>query len=1412
MVDVADEGAGEQPEGGEDETKDPTETRTSTPKEGFAAGPAGESPSETAARRAMTPAQRGADRARRLEAAEEAEAKGATPHHSLTSAVEALSDAGPDVELDNYGNDADSPFHTSRFGTTEAATKSFNYIHKKYRKEDLAEAYDGLEKVDKQRAINFGGAKDGSLVESAIHNMMDNFFEAQERQEVPSASATPEDEEGADRPETAREMPSEEKEAARKKRVKIEDTPASKWFEKNMPDKGADATAWDEYVSDNFGDDLSKVDEHTLNGHLQSFLKGRGKEPSTPPKPTPTAEHVKPEVQKDIVIASQDADDPKQAIEAKLAEHKRSVIDNPVLTPRQQKVMIDSANALAEVAAKTASTEDNEIKIELPDDVETSEAILEHAADIHIEAEANGESDDEKTNAADNVHDATLIHETAGGDAEAVLNNSGVEYKKLKNGQHYFQSSTATKSRGDWGKVTDLAARDAEAQAPEGEAEPSTDTPQARDERQGEFDFDAPPQAEEAEPEVKVEPEDVDDQSDAEVIAGLKRIRDARRSAPKGQKQQASLDALAQEGHIDTKEADELKTMMEQREETTAEPEAAAEEPPEVKVEPEDTPAKLSDLDALKMAHDELAQQFTQLQADLEEAKKLPNKTKKQKLDKVQKIKGIEREKQAVGKKGKRQQAKIAAHPDTPTETEEVTSTEEASEEVTTPELEPKPEEGEAAPEVAIAPPDEPGEAVAEPVVEPTAAAKPARKPRQRKPKVTPEAPAEETTPDVDDDGEGEDLPDIDKQKQFLLANKMTPDHLKSLSDEDIDKEFKSAHKKISDKAMANNLNGVPDKEELIQDMAEAHGKGSDEKYKEKLRQDHKYTSVQDLVKEHKAVEKEKAASKFAHEQNDAISGALNMDELSEDVDKLHAMDRARDIAKKMGDSNRAVQEGGKPLLDRNSMSHLKSLLDDAVDKGDLQQEDIDGIADEADRKGEDYLNDDHKASIDADNDRQRAHHEEFLDHAEGMEDHELARRGHDLDHSKAHEQHEYSINEDGTVGDRTGSSHHYRDEDGSVKHRDASGEGGVPGSEDDAVEGMEAQHPPKLLGLDKDGALEQKEHFDLMKKTAAGNLEPGDFEKYKALEAKNPNLADPKYKGQVLGAVRQQLSGEGGGDKMSAMGIDGEEAQKEAAESSCKPPAGAIHPGADKGWNPDTHRWNDKERLEELKGQAGSGGGTFFPEGSHAGTANAHLDHDENGVGQPTLVTSTGEHKVNMPQGGSKGMKTADGGAINHADVIGHHLQDHPGGKVDAKTMSAMGFDHSDLHTKEGQKGGGLGQAFRETPGMQAVGKLGQMLQRNKTSEEGQPNASGVARQRARRGKPGSPLKDTLDKIKSYTKEGLKDAAEELPGYLGGGAARDTNRYRDKQTRKAVKKVGKQQSATQKLTDSINRVAGENE
>ena len=1621
------------------------ETPAPKGREPFATGQAGESSQEAKARAGMSREERIADARARAAAMADMEEDEA-PHHSLDSAVDAISNAAPDVELDHYGNDPDSPFHVSRFGDDP---KAFHNIHSAYTKEDLAKAYDGLEKAGKQRSLNFDGKEGGSLVESTIHNMMEEYRKANPgTYESPLPQRGGGEEAGLDEAASVSDLTPEAQEAARKKRTEIQDTPASNWYEANVPDHKSGEVEWDKYFNDN---NLIDADEHKINEHLHNFLKGRGKKNlTTPPKPTPTAEHVEPEVQKEIVIASQDEDDPKQEIEAKLAEHARSVIDNPDLTPHQQKVMIDSANALGKVAAKKASPPEKEITIEPPDDADTSEAILSHHADIHIEAEANGETDDEKSKAAENLHDAVISHETAGGDAEPILQEKGTRYRKLDSGQYHFQGGAKV-----WG---DLSHRDAVGQTPEGEAEPSTDTPEAQDERQGAFDFDAPPPAEEAEPEIAVqseapdprynrqpnekadreewarrvraaeevkgaklnateraavhpfnpdyvEPEAVEEPVDhlqtakdnaaqlakdipskiGRTMAGipnemldranellsqasdaspqqqhdlivrantqLERIDRTLGNNPKGEHpiaaatpkrdstphdsealEKAKAEMLAhidEQGSVlkgavkaterkrpegtlnDSKEAinnaqtpAELHQALQTAHEDVqhvqrfynknitsfsdpklATPEGGEPMAPKPEAAPKKklTPKQQSRIRNAKAVQDQAQESLAEEQAKQEEHKKAEAEAKA-KFDELQAtpnledLSQVEQDEILTGmneskKKGRdarksqqtsqghinRHQKKIddtnaAIERATPSDEgaeqgqlipeEEVEPTEETSEEASQAEPEPESTEGEVEPEVAIAPPDaEAGEADEEPVDQPAPArqrrpragqqslglpkptaaerraAQPIRSPEQASldeagVEAEPEDPSAPSTPRSVPRGQRDALGLIDKQtkKDFLLSNKMSSVVLSSLSDEEVDKAYADTHKKLSDKAMANNLNGVPDKEEVIQDMAEAHGRGSDEAYKEKLRKDHKYTSVQDLVKEHKAVEKEKAASKFAHEQNDAISSALNMDELSEDADKLHAMDRARDIAKKMGDSNRAVQEGGKPLLDRNAMSHLKSLLDDAVNKGDIPQDELDELANEADRMGENYLNDEHKASIDSDNDRQRAHHEEFLNHAEGMEEHELARRGHDLDHSKAHELHHYEQDEEGNLK-RTGSSHSYRDEDGSVKHRDASGEGGVPGSEDDAVEGMEAGHPPKLLGLDADGKADQQEHFDLMKKGASTPLSDEEMSRFKELEAANPNLASPQYKAQLLGAQRHQLSGEGGEEKMGQMGIDAKD-QEEAAGSSCRPPAGGMPPGGGKAWNPDTHRWCDKEYLDDIKGQVGPGGGSFYPEGVHAGTENAHLDHDENGVGQPMMVTSSGVHKVNMPQGGAKGMKTADGGPVSQADVLGHHLQGHAGGKVDAKTMSAMGFDHSDVHAGKGQKRGAWDPKtltdVKGTPGAKVLGKIGGMLQRNKQRGEGKPNATGQDRQRARRGTDGSPITSVLSRIGDYTKEGLKDAAEELPGYLGGGVARDTDRYRDKQTRKAAKKVGKQQSAAQKLSDSVNRVMRE--
>jgi len=284
------ERAGEQPEGEEDDTATPTETPTTElEREGSVTRAdrlqAEKQVVERERRAAMTPKEREADMAKKVVealAAEEAEAKGATPHHSLTSAVEALSNAPPDVQLDHYGNDPDSPFHESRFGNDP---KAYHNIHEKYRKEDLEEAFDHHVKPQSEggagkspHSINFSGKPGTNLVESEVHNMMETFFESQGRQAAPTpakiVSPTGALLEGG---------------AATDLREGYGETTteAQKWFDDNVPTPKSvgtqGVTEWDQYVKNN----LEGASEEKTNDHLHTWLKGRGKSRSAPPKPTP---------------------------------------------------------------------------------------------------------------------------------------------------------------------------------------------------------------------------------------------------------------------------------------------------------------------------------------------------------------------------------------------------------------------------------------------------------------------------------------------------------------------------------------------------------------------------------------------------------------------------------------------------------------------------------------------------------------------------------------------------------------------------------------------------------------------------------------------------------------------------------------------------------------------------------------------------------------------------------------------------------------------------------------------------------------------------------------------------------------------------------------------------------------------
>lgn len=682
----------------------------------------------------------------------------------------------------------------------------------------------------------------------------------------------------------------------------------------------------------------------------------------------------------------------------------------------------------------------------------------------------------------------------------------------------------------------------------------------------------------------------------------------------------------------------------------------------------------------------------------------------------------------------------------------------------------------------------------------------------------------------------------LTKKKEELRAHGSTEEWLNS--PDTTAKDIHSEHKKMingrNTKAIKAKESGIPTIDEVFNAMVKESGKtGDDEvKYREMLKEKHQFNNVSDVIKDFKTMKAKNAANKHEQARGVASADVLGMGELKEDVKKRTATDRLRDVMKKAYDNKVYVENGGSPLLNSNELSKLKTLLENAIDVGDLPRSEVDDIHQELLDKGDKFYDDDHKAEVDADNDKADVDHYDFLDYATGMTDAHLARRGHDIEHSKAHEMHHHDRNEDGTLGERTGSSHHQIQDDGSVRLIDGKGR---PESLDEAKEGIgEVKHPPKLLGLSEDGKAEQQDHFDLMKDSQKRLLSDEEMDRFKELEGNNPDLASPKYKGQLLGADRDTVSGKDGGKAMDAMGIAAED-QDEAAANSCRPGPDDIAPDATKGWNPDTHRWNDKDRLEEIRSGFGLGEGSFHPNGIHAGTENAHLDHDENGVPQAALVTATGVHKVDLSNGGSKGMTTGADGHVGISHVMGEHLKDHSGGKVGAKTMGNIGFGHSPKHSPhlQGFKPLGVGPRVRtpregeEKPGgywgeqkariandplvrgvKAGVGYISRLGKRAKQIQGSKPSATALGRQTDTRDTSGSALRNFLN----FAGKGVKEAALTVGdggGVLGmaaGGAVRSTDAYRDKKTREAKERLRKKDIAAQKITDSINRVTEEDE
>ena len=644
----------------------------------------------------------------------------------------------------------------------------------------------------------------------------------------------------------------------------------------------------------------------------------------------------------------------------------------------------------------------------------------------------------------------------------------------------------------------------------------------------------------------------------------------------------------------------------------------------------------------------------------------------------------------------------------------------------------------------------------------------------------------------------------LDKKRQDLVSNfNQDQDYVDSLSDEKLE----AIHSKHTDKKQELNANqeiqssaAKTKRAEILQAMARAHGKEGDEDYMRELEEKHEFDDPKDLIKLHREQQARRAENEHKDNANQANADAMSMSEVPEGIDKHDAKHRLREITKKLRDHRNVGEKEGKELLDRKSIEHLRKLGHDVANH--LTSEDLDEINQEANEMGDNFMNDAHKEELEAKYDKSRAHHKEAIDHISSESSHED--RVHAFDHSRAHELHH--VDEDGNV---SSVSHSKMGEDGKAIHTDE-------GTHEDAHGGRTASKPPKLLGLDKDGQADQAAHFELAKKyhdpkyvgkPEFGSAKAG-LDRMKELEAKNPQLADPKYKGQLMGGQGSHLNSELGGQQMSDMGMS-ENEQEEARMEAGKPPAGGPpRPGL--VWAPGIKHWVKPETLREMQGGMSAGGGTYMP----MGIAGHKADGTEGNSG-PAMVTASGLHPGHLP--------TADGHTDSmggHGDMAGHilgqALNDHHNEwdekgqkgnaiKVDKKLLDSTGINHSEVH-------GGGGGGAAPTPGPQAPTPRQQALD---SSNEGKPSDTGVQRQANRRGDPkASPLAEALMRARGHTSEEAKGrtmgqeygrsarkAAGELPviGSLFRGDSWKKDRIQDK-----VASDNKSQRAVDKLTDLV--------
>ena len=636
--------------------------------------------------------------------------------------------------------------------------------------------------------------------------------------------------------------------------------------------------------------------------------------------------------------------------------------------------------------------------------------------------------------------------------------------------------------------------------------------------------------------------------------------------------------------------------------------------------------------------------------------------------------------------------------------------------------------------------------------------------------------------------------------------------------------------------------------------MAVVNGEFNEDRYNE-LKAKHSEDTSKDTDKALRAHRGAEAKAAIDNKRGMLHGEVQTMDALPDDVSKEDAMDRARKIVEMYGDHKSHLDEnGGEGLLEPNHEGHLREMMNDAIAKGNLTDDDIAQISNEKDQHGKDFNKGSHRAELDATHDKihaDRSQHDEFLHSPDSH-----AERANAFKHSAGDEIHaRMHLREGGSYEDfqDTKDEHspfmHQKLPEGGKGRTTMSRDHGV--SEDDvdhtdtSLRTRKPDHPPKIHGADKNLLAAQQEHHDAlhgihedvqtlqrakMRKglteddtdeavEKAQNALDGRKARMQELEEQHPQLADHKYKAASLGKKLHD-SEYTHDDALGHVGLA--DMDPEALRQSKGLPPGPPPMGADGKplvWAKGIQRWVKQENLMKYMSGASAGGGTYMPNGIDNDHPDVGSDEHAANASGPVMVTANGIHSVN-PGGGSSTTGDVNDHNTNVANILGamvapHHADGDPKSnniKIDKNTMDLAGANgpENQGQGETPQPGGGEAGA---PPPTKPPEEQPEVFGAGGTGREREEDRRGTDKSAAHRFFSGKEEEGKGRKggLGDYIKDALADAGGELPAVLGGGAVRGSDRWKKLRIRDFNRQEAKNQRASEKLARLVREVDDEN-